>query len=203
MELETSLPPPTVRLQQRCRNFALRTMTLPERHLIRLRSSTTFPLEYNTGIGVELNMPDWGTENRTHSQLWRIHHSIADIAPTATHLEIINHHAYPPWHQPLDPRRITTHISCQKKETEAETHTSLVNSLCNDPKHLLIYTDGLQTKNGSNGTGLVAIHANHHHLEARWNLGRHVEVYDSELLQATTYAKEWTRDPNNKSTNTI
>ena len=155
---------------------------------------------------MELNMPDWGTENRTHSQLWRIHHTIADIAPTATHLEIINHHAYPPWHQPLDPRRIATHISCQKKETEAETHTSLVNSLCNDPKHLLIYTDGSKTKNGSNGTGLVAIHANHRHFEARWNLGKHVEVYDSELfgiLQATTYARKWTRDPNKKNTNTI
>ena len=92
------------------------------------------------------------------------------------------------------------------KETEAETHTSLVNNLCNDPKHLLIYTDGLQTKNGSNGTVLVAIHANHHRLEARWNLGKHVEVYDSELfgiLQATTYARKWTRDPNKKNTNTI
>ena len=88
-----------------------------------------FPPEYNTGINVELNMPDWGTENRTHSHLWRIHHTIAEIAPTATHLERISHHAYPPWHQHLDPRRITTHISRQKKEAEAETHTSLVNSL--------------------------------------------------------------------------
>ena len=26
---------------------------------------------------MELNMPDWGTEDRTHSQLWRIHHTIS------------------------------------------------------------------------------------------------------------------------------
>ena len=66
------------------RNFALRAMTLPERHPIHLRSSTTFPPEYNTGIDMELNMPDWGTENRTHSQLWRIHHTIADSSHSYT-----------------------------------------------------------------------------------------------------------------------
>ena len=89
-------------------------------------------------------MPDWGAEDRAHSQLWRIHHTIADIVPIATHLERINHHAHPPWNQPL---RITIHISRQK-ETEAESHTNLANNLCNDPKHVLTYSDEFQTKNG-------------------------------------------------------
>jgi hypothetical protein len=42
MELEASLPPPAIRLQQTCRKYALRTMKLPEHHPIRLRTSTTF-----------------------------------------------------------------------------------------------------------------------------------------------------------------
>ena len=49
----------------------------------------------------------------------------------------------------------------------------------------------------------VTIHANHHHLEARWNLGRHVGVYDAELfgiLQATSYARGWAVDSNNTGT---
>ena len=108
--------------------------------------------------------------------------------------------------QTLDPKRISIHISGQKRETEAKPHTSLVDSLCNDTKHLLIYTDGSQTKGSLNGTGLVAIHAHHHRLEARWNLGRYVEVYDTELfgiLQGTSYARKWTTDPNNTGANTI
>ena len=92
------------------------------------------------------------------------------------------------------------------KTKQKTKNTNLVNSLCIDPKHLLIYTDGSQKRNGSNGTGMVAIHANHHHFEAKWNLGRHVEVYDTEafgILQATSYSRRWATDSNNTSTNTI
>ena len=34
MELEASLPPPAIRLQQTCKIYALRTMTLPKHHPI-------------------------------------------------------------------------------------------------------------------------------------------------------------------------
>ena len=88
-----------------------------------------------------------GTEGRTYSQLWGIYHTIADIVPTVTCLEKINHHAYLPWHQPLDPKRVTTRIS--PEETEVKSHTNPINSPCRDPEHLLIYTDGLQTRNGN------------------------------------------------------
>ena len=50
--------------------FALRTMTLPEHHPIRLRTSTTFPPEFNTGVDVDLQQSDWDTmDNRyVHSR---------------------------------------------------------------------------------------------------------------------------------------
>ena len=40
---------------------------------------------------------------------------------------------------------------------------------------------------------MVAIHSRHTHQEKKWNHGKHVEVYDTELygiLQATDYAKK-------------
>ena len=49
------------------------------------------------------------------------------------------------------------HIPQQNKEEVAGSHTSLINALVNNPQHLLIYTNGPQTKNGSNGTGMIAI----------------------------------------------
>ena len=51
---------------------------------------------------------------------------------------------------------------------------------------------------------MVAIHARHTHREKKWNLGKHAEVFDTELygiLQATDYARRWSaRD---RETNTI
>ena len=47
---------------------------------------------------------------------------------------------------------------------------------------------------------------NSRHLEARWNLGRHVEVYDTGLfgiLQTTSYARRWITDSSNAGTNAI
>ena len=52
MELEAFLPPPEIRLQYTSRKYALRTMTLPEHHPIRLRTSSTFPPEYTSRIEV-------------------------------------------------------------------------------------------------------------------------------------------------------
>jgi ribonuclease HI len=203
MELEASLPPPTIRLQQTCRKYALRTMTLPEHHPIRLRTSTTFPPEFNTGIEIDLRQNDWYTTDNRHSQLWRIHNSIADLTPSSTQLERLDHTANPPWFKSLDPKRVLINIPRQKKEEVVEAHTNLTNMLVNNPEHLLIYTDGSQTRAGSNGTGLVAIHAQHPHSEAQWNLGKHVEVYDTELfgvLQATAHARQWVDDHPNTST---
>ena len=39
-----------------------------------------------------------------------------------------------------------------------------------------------ESSDDSNITGLVAVHANHHYPGARWGLGRHVEVYGTELF---------------------
>ena len=139
-----------------------------------------------------------------HSQLWRIHNSVANLTPSTTQLECFNHSASPHWFKPLDHNRVSNNIPQQKKEVVAEAHTNLTNMLVNNPEHLLIYTDGSQTNTGSNGTGLVVTHAQHPYQEAQWNLGRHIEVNDAEwfgILQATLYARQCLED--NTNTNTI
>ena len=170
----------------------------PRTHPIRLRTSSTFPPEYASGIKTDLK-PDWNTEDKTHSQLWRIQHTVAEITPCSTSLEQLDHTANPPWHQQVDPTRISVYIP---RQAAAEAHINLTNNLVNNPQHLLLYTDGSQKKNGSNGSngvGLVAIHARHNQQEKKWSLGNHVEVYDTELygiLQAADYARRWiARDP--------
>ena len=104
----------------------------------------------------------------------------------------------------LDPNQVSINIPRQKKEELADAHTNLTNVLINLPEYRLIYTDGSQSREGLNGTGLAAIHARHPHSEAYWNLGKHVEVYDTELfgiLQGTRYARQWIE--NNPHTNTV
>ena len=87
MELEASLPLTAIRQQQTCRKYALRTMTLPEYHPIRQRTSATFPPEFSSGIEVDIQQQDWDTTNSKHSQLWKIHNTIANLTPYITYLE--------------------------------------------------------------------------------------------------------------------
>ena len=63
------------------------------------------------------------------------------------------------WYQQINPTRVSVNIPPQKKEEVAATHINLTNNLINNSQHLLLYTDGSQGKGGSNGTGMVAIHA--------------------------------------------
>ena len=179
-------------------------MTLPEQHPIRQRTSTTFPPEFSSGIEVDIQQQDWDSTNSKHYQLRRIHNTIANLTLSTTYLERFDHTANPPWFQLLDENRISINIPLQKKEEVADSHTNLTNTLANNHSHLLLSTDGSQTRTGSSGTGLIAIHAQHPHSKTLWNLGKHVEVYDTELfaiLQATTHTREWVEV--NSSTNTI
>ena len=54
MELKVNIPLVQVRLNQKCRNYALRVTTLSEDHLIRQRTPTSFPPEYLSGQDISL-----------------------------------------------------------------------------------------------------------------------------------------------------
>ena len=143
--------------------FALRTMALPGRRPVRLRTSSTFPPEYiYTTQEPTLNTTNMTGISRTgHSQVWRIHYTVADLTPSPTQLETIDCLANPPWLRLPDPGRVSIHIPHQRKGGAAGSHTSLINTLTNNPQHLLIKLHRwIPDGNGSNGTGMVARHAN-------------------------------------------
>ena len=124
MVLEASLPPTAIRLQQTCRKYALRTMTLPEYHPIQQRTSTTFPPKFGLGIEIDIQHQDWDTTNSKHSQLCKIHNTIATLSPSTTYLERFDHTTNPPGFQPLDEDRVSICIPQPKKDDVAETHTN-------------------------------------------------------------------------------
>ena len=70
MEIEASLLPPKVRFNKICKNYALRTLQMHEKYLIRLRVSSSFPPFANK---IELDWSkflDWNEEenNRNYIQ---------------------------------------------------------------------------------------------------------------------------------------
>ena len=144
-------------------------------------------------MDVDLHQSVWDTAESKHSQLWRIHHTTTDFTPSSTRLEQLDYTANPPWWTPLNPGRVQVNITLQKMEEASGSHTSLINTLMNDPQHLHLYTDGSRTRGSSCGTGMVTIHAQHPRSEAMWSLGRHVQVNVAELfgiLQATNQARQ-------------
>ena len=78
MEIEVSLPPPKVRFNKICKNYALRTLQMHENHPIRLRVSSSFP-PFENGIDMDwTQFLDWNEnenngsgcfQTETHSEL--------------------------------------------------------------------------------------------------------------------------------------
>src|SRR5438552_806337 len=64
-ELEAAIPPPKVRFNRICKNYALRIMQIPKNHPIRLRVSSSFP-PYNNGAELDWEKYlDWNEKNQS------------------------------------------------------------------------------------------------------------------------------------------
>ncbi len=62
MQIEAEIPPVEVRLDQKCKNYAIRTVGLPEKHPIRKRTPISYPPQYVTGLDLDLDAAkylDW------------------------------------------------------------------------------------------------------------------------------------------------
>ena len=68
MELEASIPPPKVRFERICKNYAWRTLQMHENHPIRLRVSSSFP-PYSNGMELDWEQfQDWNEREIENSQ---------------------------------------------------------------------------------------------------------------------------------------
>ena len=147
MEIEASLPPPKVRFNKICKNYALRILKMHENHPIRLRVSSSFPPFSNK---IELDWTqflDWNKieDNSNHilvnfnselpsesirrrkkrkinkkkqvSQLFKIITSIAKLLPSLK-IEEISHKSETSWKTSLN-SLIDITISELSKEKEA------------------------------------------------------------------------------------
>ena len=67
MELKADIEPVKVRLNKKCRKYALRVITLPENHPVRQRTPHSYPPEEISGqeILIELNYLDWNQNSHS------------------------------------------------------------------------------------------------------------------------------------------
>src|SRR5204862_2889522 len=73
MELEAFIPPPKVRFERICKNYAWRILQMHENHPIKLRVSSSFPPHLN---GMKLNweqFQDWNEKEIKNSQINYVH----------------------------------------------------------------------------------------------------------------------------------
>jgi len=71
MQIEAEIPPVEVRLDQKCENYAIRIVELPEKHSIRKRTPISYPPQYSTGLDLDLNASKYLDWNETKADLPR------------------------------------------------------------------------------------------------------------------------------------
>lgn len=78
------------------------------------------------------------------------------------------------------------HIHPGTKLEAAEAHETLRRTLQNDPSQILCYTDGSRLDSGAIGAGIARYQQGRTTVVTRLPMGSQAEVYDAELLGATT-----------------
>ena len=201
MEIEANIPSVIVRLNKKCRSYALRVITLSENHSIRQRTPISFPPEYQTGQEIEEPFLNWNqnrdTAQRHPTQLIRILNSIATILSTAAELDT-DFTAFKPWKK-LTTEKADLQIESIKSENRSKAEES--NRLMR--KHLekiqqlrarktpIFYTDESKIQQ-SLGAGIHLILGSGTYTESH-HLGEYLDVSDAEMyaiLQATKWALE-------------
>ncbi|MCO8751554.1 hypothetical protein KLO70_19365, partial [Clostridioides difficile] len=190
MEIEASLPPPQVRFDKICMNYALRIIKLYSNHSIRKRVSSSFPSE-STGLELDWNLYfDWNEidlaqnsnslqRKKIPSQLFRICSMIKDNF-SSLNIEKINFEKLSPWKKSLD-NFIDLKISHLSKEDQTREHLDLLKQM--KDKAVFIYTDGSRCeKTGNLGAGIAYSENNSDYLFDSWQIGKESEVFDAELF---------------------
>ena len=191
MEIEANIEPVKVRLNKKCRKYALRVTTLPENHCIRQRTPMSYPPESSSGqeIPIQLNYLDWNQnvqrKGQKHpTQLIRILNSISTLIPSGTKMDSQST-ANPPWQNTFT-ELADLNISEEDRETVVKRHLIQIRQLI-DQNFPIFYTDGSKLEGNINsqvkpslGAGIYWVYNNHTSSESHF-LGHTQEIMDAEI----------------------
>ena len=114
MQIEAEIPPVEVRLDQKCKNYAIRVVGLPEKHPIRKRTPISYPPQYSTGLNLDLNASkylDWNESRlnlhqkvkKCKDRLTQIYQILNKVQKTLNSIkEIEIPHFKKPWSQEIE-----------------------------------------------------------------------------------------------------
>ena len=187
MEIEASLPPPVIRFQKLCQNYALRLLTMDEEHPLRQRVSSSFP-PFSTGCELDWlryydcnETPSPRSRKKEVSQLFKLCSLIKEYLPSLK-VEKSDHRQLSPW-KPGVANMVDIKISPLSKEEETIAHRAQLKDICSsEPNSLIIYSDG--SKHGETdclGAGLAVKTPKTSFTQYSWNIGKNCEVFDAEL----------------------
>ena len=184
LESEACIPPVRTRLNYLQQKMAIRILSMPEIHPIRVRCPDSYPPCYSTGRGDENGLFNQWHElelegsARYQTQLDRILASVNHFIQPSSDVETFNTCAIPPWYQ----HGVDVSVSLSSKEEEAINHEALFERIHRDPGQTLYYTDGSMLDKHV-GAGLVQVQDGKTNLNRSHSqyLGTQMEVYDAEM----------------------
>ena len=209
LEIEAAILPTRLRIEKLLNSYAIRILTLPPSHPIRVASLTSSRDELAdsesdgfTSLAYFQKVP----KNRVNS----IANRLQQLVPN-WHIHLTNHTWEAPWKQALQPP-LDSNLELTKEQA-LENHKTRLQALADPlgPARGIFYTDGSQgqgpgpKKSPTNAAALCRFRIDreglHLELTDSWNLGPYIEVCDAEeyaiyraLLDIQETAKSKTHD---------
>ena len=120
MEVELSILHPKIRLNQRCRNFAIRVISMPATHPVRQRTPASYPPELETKHEPNPKYAEWvqpeGPGRWYETHLIRVLSTVRHILPSTPRVEHIHIAHHPPWRSTLpDIDRMEAFVNAKQK----------------------------------------------------------------------------------------
>ena len=174
MQIEAEIPPVEVRLDQKCKNYAIRIVGLPEKHPIRKRTPISYPPQYPTGLDLDLDASKYLDWNETKSdlpqkakkckdrptQIYRILNKVQKTLNSIKEIEIP--HFKEPWGQEIEHlAKLQTEFAKGETRETVNTHYRELERITKKAKNIVVYTDASQIRKKvaevETGTGTAVV----------------------------------------------
>jgi len=159
MQIEAEIPPIEVRLDQKCKNYAIRIVGLPEKHPIRKRTPISYPPQYSIGLNLDLDASKYLDWNETKSdlprkakkckdrptQIYRILNKVQKTLNSIQKIEIP--HFKKPWGQEIEYlAKLQTEFAKSETRETVNMHYRELERITKKAKNIVVYTDASQIR---------------------------------------------------------